>query len=88
MRNELVAAHRSGDAETEKELISDWQRKLRRLMAEHPKLISELQHLQDEWSQHLPEAERVRVQGIQQVAVATRGGTVDQAGRDQRIVGR
>lgn len=88
VRNELLAARHEGDAETEKELVSEWGGKLRRLTSDHPELMAELRRLlQEEWGRLLPAADSARVQSIQQTAVATGGGKVNQVGRDQFIIG-
>ncbi|MFC8373806.1 hypothetical protein ACFUIT_38685 [Streptomyces sp. NPDC057239] len=47
-RDELLAAQAAGDDATEKALVGDWQRKLRRLLAADPNLASELRRLLDE----------------------------------------
>jgi hypothetical protein len=88
VRHELLASRRAGDAEVEKGLVSDWQRKLRRLMAAHPELTAELRLLLEEWSRLLPAARLAGEQNFSQVAVVTGHGTANQVGRDQFIIGK
>jgi hypothetical protein len=90
VRNELVVCLQAGDAEVEEELAADWRRKFQRLTQAHPELIPELRLLEEEWTRLAPPAERDRSGGtnIEQTAVATRRGTVFQAGRDVYQVGR
>lgn len=85
-RAEVVAARRSGDAQAEQELVGDWQRKLRRLLAADPELGDELRRILDEeLAPTLPAAEQSRVRDITMTATAHGHGRVFQAGRDQHI---
>jgi hypothetical protein len=96
VRNELVASRQAGDADVEKELAADWRRKFQRLTQAHPELIPELRLLEEEWIRLAPAAGRGRSgpTNIEQTAIATGRGTVNQAGwdvyhagRNQRITG-
>jgi hypothetical protein len=90
VRDEVLASRGAGEAEVERELVNDWQRKLRRLIAAHPELAAELQVLQGEWG-GLPPAPApapAARKHIEQTAIVTGDGTVYMAGRDQRISGR
>ena len=91
-RSELVASRETGDAEVELELAADWRRKFQRLTLAHPELIPTLRQLEEEWSRLAQATGRDRSQAtkvtnIEQTSIATRRGTVYQAGRDQRITG-
>jgi hypothetical protein len=88
VRYELLDSRRTGDAEVEKGLVADWQRKLRRLMAAHPELTAELRLLLEEWSRLLPSPGLAGGQTFSQAAVVTACGKVNQVGRDQFIIGR
>ena len=89
VRQELLASRRAGDIEDEKNLVSGWQRKLRRLMAAHPELTAELRLLLEEWSRLLgPAAGLAGGQNFSQVAVVTGHGKANQVGRDQFITRR
>jgi hypothetical protein len=89
VRTELLAAREASDAPAEEGLVADWQRKLRRLLAEDPQLAGELRRVLDEqWTPLLGAAERTAVDVIVQSASATGHGQVYQAGRDQNIYKR
>lgn len=88
VRYEILASRQAGDAEVEKGLVSDWQRKFRRLTTTHPELITVLRLLLEEWSRLLPAAGLAVGQNFGQVAVVTGRGKAYQAGRDQFIVGK
>lgn len=81
-RNELVVSRQAGGAEIEEELTADWRRKFQRLTQAHPELIPELRLLEEQWTQLAPAAGPDHSGGthIEQKAVATRRGTVIQAG--------
>jgi|SRR5215471_18355244 len=86
VRDEVVASREAGEPEVERDLVADWQRKLRRLVTAHPELMAELQVLQDQWSGLLtaPAAGR----HIAQTAIVSGHGTAFLAGGDQHISGR
>lgn len=90
VRNELVASRQAGDVEVEKELAADWGRKFQRLTRAHPELIPELRLLEEEWTRLAPPVGRGRsgAPNIEQTAIATGRGIVNQAGRDVYQVGR
>jgi hypothetical protein len=90
VHNELAASRQAGDAEVEKELAADWRRKFQRLTQAHPELIPELRLLEEEWTRLALAAGRGRsgAPNIEQTAIATGHGTVNQAGRDVYQVGR
>ncbi|MFI6706149.1 hypothetical protein ACIBF7_06955 [Nonomuraea sp. NPDC050478] len=85
-RAEAVVAHQSGDRQAEQELVGDWQRKLRRLLAADPLLGDELRRILDqELAPLLPAPEQSRIRDITMTATAYGHGQVFQAGRDQHI---
>jgi hypothetical protein len=95
-RNELAASRQAGDPGVEKELAADWRRKFQRLTHAYSELIPELRLLEEEWTLLAPAAEtgRPEATNIEQTAIATRRGIINQAGRDvyqaarnQRITG-
>ncbi|MFC4584956.1 hypothetical protein [Sphaerisporangium corydalis] len=83
VRDELLAARRAGDVPAEEGLVSDWQRRLRRLLADDPGLAAELRRVLDEqWAPLLP-AGRSPEQVVVQSATVSGSARVYQAGRDQ-----
>ncbi|MEU7912780.1 hypothetical protein [Microbispora bryophytorum] len=85
-RAEVVAARQTGDRQAEQDLVDDWQRKLRRLLAADPRLGDELRRVLDqELAPLLPAAEQSHVRDISMTATAYGHGRVFQAGRDQHI---
>ncbi|GIH51656.1 hypothetical protein SAMN05421833_12966 [Microbispora rosea] len=85
-RAEVVTARQSGDRQAEQELVGDWQRKLRRLLAADPQLGDELRRILDqELAPLLPAPEQSRIRDITMTATARGHGRVFQAGRDQHI---
>ncbi len=88
VRGEMLAARQAGDATAEEGLVADWQRRLRRLLADDPALAPELRRVLDEqWTPLLAAAEQTRVQNIRQMAAASSQSRVYQAGRDLHISG-
>jgi len=89
-RNELIASRQADDAKIENELAGDWRRKFQRLTQACPELIPELRLLEKEWSRLAREDKRASsgAVNVEQTATATRGGTVNQAGRDIYQAGR
>ncbi|MEU8896501.1 hypothetical protein AB0C65_11635 [Nocardia sp. NPDC048505] len=84
VREEVLAARETGDSDTERELAKDWQRKLRRLLAEDPELEAELRNILDNlWTPALSADEQVRIHHLVQTATVSDHGRVFQAGRDQ-----
>ena len=78
-RSELVAARGIVDGSAEEELVADWQRKLRRLLAADSKLETELRRvLEEEITPLLPTLEQERVRSIQQNIIASAPGAVAQ----------
>ncbi|WP_327119841.1 hypothetical protein OHB12_14665 [Nocardia sp. NBC_01730] len=84
VRGEVLEARAAGNADIERELARDWQRRLGRLVAADPGLEPELRSVLDEqWTPALSAAEQVRVQHIVQTATVSGHGRVFQAGGDQ-----
>lgn len=84
-RDEMVAAQQAGDEQTERDLVSEWQGRLRRLVSARPELAEDLELLVDELRATMPEhhVARQRIQGD-----ASGHGRVYQAGRDLHITDR
>jgi hypothetical protein len=77
--SEAMVARSAGDDAAEEELVTDWQRKLRRLLAADPKLETELRRVLDqEITPLLPATELERVRIIQQNIVASAPGAIAQ----------
>lgn len=79
-RNDLIAARASGDADTPAELGAEWQGRIRRLLAAHPKAADGLRTLLAELAPAAPVAPLVT-----QHATASGHARVYQAGRDQNF---
>ncbi|MFE3826342.1 hypothetical protein [Streptomyces sp. NPDC059092] len=47
-RTEVLVARRNGDERAERELVGEWQTRLRRLLAADPEMVPELRRLIDE----------------------------------------
>ncbi|MFF0143547.1 hypothetical protein ACFYRN_45090 [Streptomyces sp. NPDC005227] len=85
-RAELLLAREAGDNESEAELATEWQGRIRRLLLAHPEVAVDLQSLLDELAPQLPQ--QPAVVEIRQRAEASGSGRVYQAGRDQHITER
>ncbi|WP_151770078.1 hypothetical protein [Streptomyces abyssomicinicus] len=79
-RTELLTAREGGDTESPGELSTEWQGRIRRLLAAHPEQAEELRTLLDELRPHAPAGPTVT-----QHATASGHARVYQAGRDQRF---
>jgi hypothetical protein len=89
VRQEALAARQQGDADTEKGLEADWQRRLRRLLDADPGAAAELQRvLDDVLTPALGPADQERVGQIVMEAHAGGHGRIFQAGRDMHITGQ
>ena len=79
-RRELIAARNRGDDQTEEELVSQWQGRLRRLLAADPHIVTAFQAVMDELgtaaSQFSVQTENITIRGK-----ATGHGRVYQQGR-------
>jgi hypothetical protein len=87
-REEILTARRAGDAEGEGDLVRDWDRRLRRLLADDPAVAGELQQLLDDVRGSLPAAEQLALPSVRLQAHVSGQGRVYQAGRDQHITER
>ncbi|MFJ1871089.1 hypothetical protein [Streptomyces chartreusis] len=77
---EVATARAAGDGPAEEGLVSDWQRKLRRLLEADPDLRIELrQVLDNELIPLLPAGEQARVQNIQNITASAQGATAQGA---------
>lgn len=82
-RDELIAARAAGDEQSEEELSSEWQSRLRRLLVAEPDLVEDLSRFLEEFA---PSTAGQPVVGeVRMHAKASGHGRVYQAGRDQHI---
>ncbi|MGW0208218.1 hypothetical protein ACWDZ8_21225 [Streptomyces sp. NPDC003233] len=82
-REDLLAARTSGDDGVESELQTEWQGRVRRLLASRPEAARELRALLDEI-----EPRHVTEPAVAQHATASGRARIYQAGRDQHIAGQ
>ncbi|MFJ8695097.1 hypothetical protein [Streptomyces roseolilacinus] len=83
-RADVLVARRDGDEQAERELVGEWQTRLRRLLAAHPEMVPELRRMVDEL---LPVAEDAepRTGGPRLTANASGRSRITLAGRDINI---
>ncbi|WBO66070.1 hypothetical protein [Streptomyces camelliae] len=79
-RGDLLAAQAGGDLESRSELGTEWQGRIRRLLAAHPEETEALRALLDELAPYTPADSSVT-----QHATASGHARVYQAGRDQNF---
>jgi hypothetical protein len=79
-RGDLLAVQQSDDGEATEELRTEWQGRLRRLLAAHPEAAAELRDLLADLAPDSP-----AVPSVTQHAVASGNAHVYQAGRDQKF---
>ncbi|MGC0316961.1 hypothetical protein [Kitasatospora acidiphila] len=82
-REELVAAREASDELSERELTTEWQSRLRRLLVAEPALAEELHRFLEEFAP--ADASQPAAGGTSMHATASGHGRVYQAGRDQHI---
>ncbi|MFI6465297.1 hypothetical protein [Streptomyces sp. NPDC050538] len=80
---DLLASLTTGDPDTERELVAEWQGRLRRLLAARPEVAEDLRTLLDELGTRTTTAP-----AVVQRATASGDSRIYQAGRDQRVVER
>ncbi|MFF8449135.1 hypothetical protein ACF06Q_15765 [Streptomyces leeuwenhoekii] len=80
-RAEVLVARRHGDEQAERELVGEWQMRLRRLLAAHPEIVPELRRLVEELPP-APEEAGPRAGGVRLTANASGRSRVTMAGRD------
>ncbi len=86
VRDEVLAARESGDAEAESELAADWQRRLRRLLQNDPTLRDELRRvLDEELTPLLTAAESDSLKKVEMHARASGRARIFQAAGNQTI---
>ncbi|MEU7565602.1 hypothetical protein AB0A99_06200 [Streptomyces fradiae] len=85
-RADVLAARRDGDERAERELVGEWQTRLRRLLATHPEVLPDLRRIVDEMGP--PERRPDRRGGISVTAHASGGSRINVAGRDLTVDGR
>lgn len=83
-RADVLVARRDGDEQAERELVGEWQTRLRRLLAAHPEMVPELRRMVDELLPAAKEAEP-RTGGPRLTANASGRSTITLAGRDINI---
>jgi hypothetical protein len=79
-RGDLLTAQAGGDVESRNELGTEWQGRIRRLLAAHPEETEALRTLLNELAPYTPEGSSVT-----QHATASGDARVYQAGRDQNF---
>ncbi|MFJ7627163.1 hypothetical protein ACIQZN_11795 [Streptomyces sp. NPDC097595] len=86
-REEVLAARGDGDTRGEADLVRDWERRLRRILADDPEVAQQLERLLAEVRGSLPEAERPAPGPVFHTQVSGHGRAYV-AGRDQHITER
>lgn len=84
-RSGVVAARAAGDEQAEADLLAEWRSRLRRLVADDEQLQGELRRFTEEFGHLLSEP-----RGVSQVVMRAEvhgSGRVNQAGRDQTVIG-
>lgn len=84
-RADLLVARATGDVESEQELYTEWQGRLRRLMVAEPSVAEDLLRLLNELTAFAVEDSAPSASEIRMRASASGHGRVYQAGRDQHI---
>ena len=79
-REDLVMAHGNNDPRTERELVVEWQGRIRRLLVAHPEAAGEFRAMLAELA-----LEAAATQSVTQRATASGNARVYQAGRDQNF---
>ena len=80
---DLLAARTSGDPDTERELVAEWQGRIRRLLTARPEVAEDLRTLLDEL-----DTRTATVPAVAQQATASGNSRIYQAGRDQHVIER
>ncbi|MEU9090254.1 hypothetical protein ACIOEW_13520 [Streptomyces sp. NPDC087901] len=83
-RAEVLAARRDGDAEAERELVLEWQRRLRRLLVANPEMVAELQRMID-GLQPAGREDALRANRVTMTATASGNSHITMSGRDINI---
>lgn len=84
-RAEVLAARQRGDEQLEQELASEWQGRLRRLVAADPQLADELRQVVAKLRAALADADSSSSATITMQATAFGQSRVNQAGRDLHV---
>jgi hypothetical protein len=84
-RAEVLAARQGGDEQVEQALVSEWQGRLRRLVASDPQLADELRRMVAELRPMLADADPPQHTTITMQATTFGTSRVNQAGRDLHI---
>jgi hypothetical protein len=82
-RAEVLVARRNGDERAERELVDEWQARLRRLLVANPEMVPELQRLIDELRSTAHEEPRAG--SVNLVANASGRSRITMSGRDINI---
>ncbi|MGJ6966247.1 hypothetical protein ACSDR0_30495 [Streptosporangium sp. G11] len=86
VRDQILAARREEDVETEQALAGEWRVRLARLLRQDPQAAAELRRVLDEvLAPALPAADRTRIKSIVMNATAHDDSRVYQAGGDMHI---
>jgi len=86
MSPNAVAARAAGDERARSELVTEWQSRLRRLVAGDELLQQELRRFTEEFG-HLADEDGAASRVVMRAEVHG-SGRVNQAGRDQTVIGR
>jgi hypothetical protein len=83
----VVRARETGDEETERELVGEWQSRLRRLLTAEPRVADDLRRLLAEWQPGVPVVGNTRIGQMTMRVTASGNSRVSMAGRDVHIAG-
>ncbi|QIY75202.1 hypothetical protein HEP84_45290 [Streptomyces sp. RLB1-33] len=83
-RAEVLVARRNGDEQAERELVGEWQARLRRLLVANPEMVTELQRLIEELRPTVRE-EEPRAGSVTLTANASGRSRITMSGRDINI---
>lgn len=84
-RTEVLAARQAGDEQVEQGLVSEWQGRLRRLLAADPQLVDELRWVVAELRSALADADPRQNTTITMQATTFGDSRVNQAGHDLHV---
>jgi hypothetical protein len=84
-RTEVLDARQAGDGQVEQDLVSEWQGRLRRLVAADPQVADELRRVVAELRSVLADVDPPQHTTITMQATAFGSSRVNQAGRDLHV---
>ncbi|MFD8217250.1 hypothetical protein ACFV2U_26835 [Streptomyces sp. NPDC059697] len=83
-RAEVLVARRNGDEQAERELVGEWQARLRRLLVANPEMVTELHRLIEELRPSARE-EEPRAGSVTLIANGSGHSRITMSGRDINI---